>query len=626
MSVFRALPARPSREFERKEAKALLRQLRAGHPDAIARARARHAAFSTTVPEKIQLADAQLVIAREYGFASWPRLVRYFGDIERLQNRAGQLGHRGIWPPAALEKSVASFMKAHTQRSVSAWRALTAYVPRFYELPMNDAFQMTLTEGEAKLALARQQGFVNWDAMITRAGQVQRSERGGAFEIPPIRLAYEAMRAGDLDALMRVVETYPDLRHPNEYQRAVGQQLPRVALELERQIGRDAMRPSIAWMEAQGFDLQYELNIQLCGGMYMKPENVRYLLARGADPHWIAPNGLPLLEHAIVRYWNGEAVDLVAERTTPRSALWIAAGLGDVDGVRGFLDRRGKPTEAARASRPDFLALGALAASWIPNADDDEVLMEAFSVAVYNNRTAVVEYMASRGFPIDSCVWGMPMLVLAIGNGWLPMVECLLRSGASLEVAGNYNGTARDAARSMIENGPTSTSPTYRRIAELCGLDPDAILAAHLATRAPTPTILPWMRDVFSLAGDDAHRAGRTTVGPENLLFGLLRADGFLVSVLSKSGFDIQRFREAHAERIQPRVDGASGTTLPMHADSDALIEAAIGLASEKRSDVLGGHHVLLALLRDERGPVASLLAKHATDISKLRGELLRVM
>ena len=39
MSTVRPLPPRPNLEFEHKEAKALLRQLRAGDPEAIARAR-----------------------------------------------------------------------------------------------------------------------------------------------------------------------------------------------------------------------------------------------------------------------------------------------------------------------------------------------------------------------------------------------------------------------------------------------------------------------------------------------------------------------------------------------------------------------------------------------------------
>ena len=49
------LPARPNLEHLRKQAKRLLRKLRAS--DAAAK-----------------LADAQLAIAREYGFASWKKL------------------------------------------------------------------------------------------------------------------------------------------------------------------------------------------------------------------------------------------------------------------------------------------------------------------------------------------------------------------------------------------------------------------------------------------------------------------------------------------------------------------------------------------------------------------------
>src|SRR5687767_2790446 len=78
MSALRPLPARPSLEFEHKEAKALLRRLRAGEPESLARVTAHHPGIDSADPSRIKLADAQLVIAREYGFASWPKLVRYF--------------------------------------------------------------------------------------------------------------------------------------------------------------------------------------------------------------------------------------------------------------------------------------------------------------------------------------------------------------------------------------------------------------------------------------------------------------------------------------------------------------------------------------------------------------------
>ena len=79
--AFRPLPPRPSLEFEHKQAKALLRRLRSADPEALARARARHSGIDASHPDTIPLADAQLVLAREYGFTSWPRLVRYFETL-----------------------------------------------------------------------------------------------------------------------------------------------------------------------------------------------------------------------------------------------------------------------------------------------------------------------------------------------------------------------------------------------------------------------------------------------------------------------------------------------------------------------------------------------------------------
>lgn len=72
----RPLPPRPSLEYERKQAKALLRWLRAGDSDAVARARARHNALHSSLGADFTLADAQLVIAREYEFASFPVPMR----------------------------------------------------------------------------------------------------------------------------------------------------------------------------------------------------------------------------------------------------------------------------------------------------------------------------------------------------------------------------------------------------------------------------------------------------------------------------------------------------------------------------------------------------------------------
>jgi hypothetical protein len=66
------LPARPSIESLRKQAKKLARSINAGDADAIARARAQLPRTELPLSQR----DAQLVLAREYGFAGWKDLLK----------------------------------------------------------------------------------------------------------------------------------------------------------------------------------------------------------------------------------------------------------------------------------------------------------------------------------------------------------------------------------------------------------------------------------------------------------------------------------------------------------------------------------------------------------------------
>jgi len=73
------LPLNPSLEYDKKQSKALLKAYQAGDADALARVRESHPRLQNvperTIPlEEFKLSDAQLVIAREYGFSSWSQL------------------------------------------------------------------------------------------------------------------------------------------------------------------------------------------------------------------------------------------------------------------------------------------------------------------------------------------------------------------------------------------------------------------------------------------------------------------------------------------------------------------------------------------------------------------------
>jgi hypothetical protein len=66
------LPARPSLDSLRKQAKKLERDIVAGDADAIVRARAQLPQAEMPLSQR----DAQLVLAREYGFPGWKDLVK----------------------------------------------------------------------------------------------------------------------------------------------------------------------------------------------------------------------------------------------------------------------------------------------------------------------------------------------------------------------------------------------------------------------------------------------------------------------------------------------------------------------------------------------------------------------
>src|SRR5215831_8747398 len=82
----RPLPPNPNLEKQRKLAKALARNYWRGDHEAVERVRALHP--NPPAPQIFALGDAQLVIARGYGFASWPQLKR---KIESLTKSPAEL-------------------------------------------------------------------------------------------------------------------------------------------------------------------------------------------------------------------------------------------------------------------------------------------------------------------------------------------------------------------------------------------------------------------------------------------------------------------------------------------------------------------------------------------------------
>ncbi|MEH1125361.1 ankyrin repeat domain-containing protein [Micromonospora sp. CPCC 206061] len=93
------MPDRPHLDSFRRQARALQRAVRAGEPEALARLARHHRGASPDDSGAIQLSAAQFVIAREYGFGSWPGLARYLETVAEHGWQTG-LGAAPVDDPA----------------------------------------------------------------------------------------------------------------------------------------------------------------------------------------------------------------------------------------------------------------------------------------------------------------------------------------------------------------------------------------------------------------------------------------------------------------------------------------------------------------------------------------------
>ncbi|MGH7472003.1 MAG: Clp protease N-terminal domain-containing protein [Longimicrobiales bacterium] len=375
------------------------------------------------------------------------------------------------------------------------------------------------------------------------------------------------------------------------------------ALYREMESRSPADRELTDWLVAQGADLQDLLNHMLLGHMRITTERVVFLLERGADPNWLPPNGITVLEHALFRYWNGEAVDLIAARVVPRKALWIAAGLGDVRALGRYFDRQGRPNDSAFRHRPDIRAM--FPRGYIPPlaiADPLEVVWEAFFVAALNDRFQVLVALLERGFPVDYLGHGSSLLNFAVGNALVPLVEFLILHGADPELAQRYH-SPRENAESFYRG---NRDPERRRILELVGGRELAREPQHIPS-GPAGLAEPIKR-TLELAREEAHRLNQPEVEPHNIFVAILREHpGSILGILAKAGVDVGRFRLMLEQRLV-MPESKTIPEVPFSAQTDAILEMARQECEANGDAVVNTVRLLQALLRLDNADIDRIL------------------
>lgn len=191
----RNLPDDPNLDQLRKQAKALLRRIRAGDPAATALADEFH---------PIQrLADAQLVIARSYGFASWARLTRHLALVSHYSRSPHRTPVGGLGTP---EQRADEFLRLATLdyggddpvRRTAAQRLLDEHPDlartNIYTMVVAgdlDAVRAELTRNPTGLA-NRQGGPYDWEPLLYLAyGRIDAPD-GAPVEIARLLLHHGA--------------------------------------------------------------------------------------------------------------------------------------------------------------------------------------------------------------------------------------------------------------------------------------------------------------------------------------------------------------------------------------------------------------------------------------------------
>jgi len=178
----KTLPARPSLIQLKHQAKELLKEFRAGGQNAAARFREYHPHSQRGT---IALSDAQLVIAREYGFAGWPKLKQHVELLTDVETRIARL--QSEFASGDTETKLRLFEPAHAKERFEN------YDPR----------ASSLSYADARLLVANQEGYAYWDKYDSFL-----------HLDPAVQMVISAVRAGDLESLQQALSSDPASANP----------------------------------------------------------------------------------------------------------------------------------------------------------------------------------------------------------------------------------------------------------------------------------------------------------------------------------------------------------------------------------------------------------------------------
>ncbi|MCZ6857239.1 MAG: AAA family ATPase, partial [Gemmatimonadetes bacterium] len=136
------------------------------------------------------------------------------------------------------------------------------------------------------------------------------------------------------------------------------------------------------------------------------------------------------------------------------------------------------------------------------------------------------------------------------------------------------------------------------------------------------------VRKVLQMAREEAARLHHEYVGTEHILLGLIReGEGVAAAVLTNLNVDLDEIQQKIEETVKKgKAPAASGPDLPYTSRAKKVLELAMSEARELNHSYVGTEHLLLGLLREEKGIAAQVLTDAGVNLEQARAETLRLL
>jgi ATP-dependent Clp protease ATP-binding subunit ClpC len=136
------------------------------------------------------------------------------------------------------------------------------------------------------------------------------------------------------------------------------------------------------------------------------------------------------------------------------------------------------------------------------------------------------------------------------------------------------------------------------------------------------------VRKVLQMAREEAQRLHHEYVGTEHILLGLIReGEGVAAAVLQNLNVDLDEIQQKIEETVKKgKAAQATGPDLPYTSRAKKVLELAMSEARELNHSYVGTEHLLLGLLREEKGIAAQVLTDAGVNLDAARAETLRLL